>query len=934
MPLPLSNYVYTACSDPSITGICLSDNEVIVGQFTATSEFVGCMTTDGTEDNVNPNTLTEISGGFVDCNDCGDIENGTALAFISCCDSNVYNFIVDNDILSGFTFGDVYAISGVCYTLNGFYSIGPIIDLITTIPTSYGDCNTCTTANTCPSPTPTKTPTPTPTPTPVPTDYQFSGCCDGSLYYTEDILLTLIEGNTYYIESPTFSGCTTVVPYSGTGELISLTGVTPSDDCFTCNSTYPCPTPTPTPTITPTPTETPTPTPTETPTPTTTETPTPTPTITPTQTNTPTGTVTPTQTPTNTPTGTVTPTQTPTQTPTSSSVPVPTDYQFRACCDPTNVFILDDYVGSITSGEVYYITGTGFTGCATAIPFTGFGPKFVASTLMGPYVDCDTCIDDFPCYCVCNEYEIQNTQNVSVYISYIDCYGNNQTALIPPNTTIELCACDDTLIVSPGVIIRLLGNCNRVETPTPTASLPPTPTPSPVYSACSDDFCLITTYGPLSDYNGNYTSAGTYNSRPYYVGSTSGTVYYDNVQWCLSDTLGGDCILKGKSPCFSNCPDIDEDIWFEGPCPTPTPTPTPNLCISVDFNALFDCDYVPEVTETCPTPTPTASVTPSVNPCSLVDADITISDTPLTPSPTPSNTPTPSVQRNVNISGATTYSIIDSEFSCVFVRMITDCETNEVYYVGQGLRTSDNTIITTGQTFSSVVSGVRKCFTYEGIVYQQSPTLTLNVIDDVFSDCTECNISLTPTPTKTPTVTPTVTPTSSQTPTPTPTSSVTVTPTKSVTPTPSVSRSATPTPSINSSPTPTRTPTRTPTVTPTITTTPTPSVTPTRTPTRTPSPTPTRTPTPSVTPTRTPTVTPTRTPTPSAQLPNYLLEPCPGIIGPTVVASNLTGIPVNIGSNVRLANPIYSNICFQVVGITLSAPNNTIASVHLNCNCN
>ena len=107
MSLPFKNYIYTACTDSSITGACFSTNEVIVGQFTATSEFVGCMYTDGTFDNFIPDTLNDVSAGFTGCTECNDIDNGTNLQFIGCCDSLSYNFIIDNEILSGFTFGDV-----------------------------------------------------------------------------------------------------------------------------------------------------------------------------------------------------------------------------------------------------------------------------------------------------------------------------------------------------------------------------------------------------------------------------------------------------------------------------------------------------------------------------------------------------------------------------------------------------------------------------------------------------------------------------------------------------------------------------------------------------------------------------------------------------------------------------------------------------------
>jgi uncharacterized protein YgiM (DUF1202 family) len=179
-------------------------------------------------------------------------------------------------------------------------------------------------------------------------------------------------------------------------------------------------------------------------------------------------------------------------------------------------------------------------------------------------------------------------------------------------------------------------------------------------------------------------------------------------------------------------------------------------------------------------------------------------------------------------------------------------------------------------------------------------------------------LSVSSTPTPTPTLTPTPTPTATATPTPTPTA--TPTPTSAPTPTPT----ATPTPaqtgtvvncttsvnvrsgpstsyaiigsapkgakyavlgqsgswykinfngqtgyistsylSVASTPTPTPTPTPTSTPTPTPTSTPTTTPTPTPTPTETPTSTPTATPTPTETPTPTPTATPTPTETPT-----------------------------------------------------------------------
>jgi len=650
----------------------------------------------------------------------------------------------------------------------------------------------------------------------------------------------------------------------------------------------------------------------------------------PTSTPTPTPTITPTVTPTPTITSTVTPSITPTITPS----PVPTDYQFRACCNPTQVFIVDDYVGTLNLGETYYISSTGFTGCAEVIPYTGLGQRYVILSLTGPYVDCDTCTQDYNCYCPCKEYLVNNTQGYSAYISYYDCYGNEQNVILAGLTELNICACQDTVIVPPGVILTLEGNCDRITpTPTQTPTQTPTPSPTPVYGPCNTEFCLYTRFSGTSMYDGNYTSGGTYNARPYYVGSTAGYVFYDGTKWCLSATQWGTCILAGKSPCFSNCPDLDSLFWTEGPCPTPTPTPTPNVCITVDFNAFFDCDYQPEPTVTCPTPTPTISLTPSPNPCASVDADITVEQTTPTPTPTPTVTPTPSLQRNVNISGSTTYTINDTEFICTFVRKIQDCSTSEIYYVNQSMRTSGGTIINTGQTFSAEVSGTTSCYTYLEDVYNQSPTLTLNTIIQSYVSCTSCQNGSTPTPTPTNTVTPTVTPTKTVTPTPSVTPTITPTTSVTSTPTPTVTKTATPTKTPNASPNVTPTTTKTPTVTPTSTVTVTPSVTMTKTPTNTPTSTPTNTPTLTKTPTPTPTKTPTMTPSNTPSPDKFLVQPCSPVIGPIVAVNNTGLLPVVIGSKVKLAGTGYAGICWEVIGTTLGGTATSIISVHANCSC-
>jgi hypothetical protein len=834
--------------------------------------------------------------------------NGCYYTFSACCDGSTFSLrrgdFSFEDVYGTLTVGDIwqftvnlggvpniYAFRGCASYITGvtgntIYATTGSTTVAASGPGAYIDCNDCLTIYPC--------------------------CVSGTV---DNILCSYTDCCGTFVSGGSINDVVCFNPYKPHRGL-----ATPYTDA--CSQV--CPTPTPTPTITVTPTVTPTPGATTTPTPTVTKTPTPTPTVT----------ETPTPTPTITPTITVTSTVTPTNTPTPTQSPVPTDYQFRACCNPTQVFVVDDYVGTLNLGETYYISSTGFTGCAEVIPYTGLGQKYVILSLTGPYVDCDTCTVDYNCYCQCKEYLINNTQEYSAYISYYDCYGNEQNVIVPDLTELNICACEDTVIVPPGVILTLEGDCNQITpTPEPTPTITPTPSSTPVYGPCNTEFCLYTNFSGTSMYDGNYTSGGTYSGRTYWTGSTSGTVFYDGTKWCLAATLGGTCILAGKSPCFSNCPDLDNLFWSEGPCPTPTPTPTTNVCLTVNFNAFFDCDYEPEPTVTCLTPTPTISVTPSPNPCAFVDADITVEDTTPTPTPTPTVTPTPSLQRNVNISGSTTYIINDTEFECVFVRKIQDCSDNEIYYVNQSMRTSGGTIVNTGQTFSAEVSGTTKCYTYLDVVYDQSPTLTINTIIASYESCVSCENSLIPTPTPTNTVTPTVTPTPSVTPTNTVTPTTTPTTSVTSTPTPTVTKTVTPTKTPNASPNVTPTTTKTPTVTPTSTVTVTPSVTMTKTPTRTPTKTPTNTPTLTKTPTPTPTKTPTQTPSNTPRPNKFLVQACSPVIGPIIAVSNTGLLPVVIGSKVLLAGTGYAGICFEVIGTTLGGTATSIISVHANCSC-
>jgi len=557
--------------------------------------------------------------------------------------------------------------------------------------------------------TPTNTSTNTPTPTVTPSEpydiYLFQDCCNPSNSFRfQNVMVSISEGETYFISGTSFTGCATVLPYAATGPIYNGSGHSfvyhlTCNDCFN-NQPYVCPSSTPTPTTTETPT--PTPTPTNTPTPTTTVT------ITPSVTVTVTPTITSSVTPTITSSNTATPTTTPTITTTPTVTPTPT------------------------------------------------------ST---PIFTCD-----------CLEYNITNTSDTTVSeVSYIDCYGNELTVELSPLETTTYCVCEDTIIAPSEVIVVQTGICAINTTPTPTRTPNATQTPSPSPGVCPDtEFCLRTNLSYLVEYTGNYNVAGTYNSRLYYTGDsvTTGYVYYTGDFWCLSDSLGGDCLLEGAHPCYSPCPDISANYFTSGPCPTPTPSPI--NCNTLDFTAYFDCDYVPY-----PTPTPsitcelvdfdltqfavTPTPTPSSNVCSVgIDFDVTRyeSVTP-TPSPTVSLSPT----RTVDVAGSVTYRFIDETFTCVTTKVLKDCQSDLEFYTNDSLVFSGVPLVM-GTTFLAVLDGYDFCLTYVRNDDNISANSNVTEIKEMYGDCNNCLLAFTPTPTVTPTITPTPTVTSTVTPTP------------------------------------------------------------------------------------------------------------------------------------------------------------------------
>ena len=664
------------------------------------------------------------------------------------------------------------------------------------------------------------------------------------------------SGSVYSIDSTTISATLTQTvpsifvsgaaqsPSCVTGEFEQTPTPTPTQTPTQTPTTTPTNTNTPTPSVTigltPTSTETPTPTNTETPTPTPTNTetptmtPTPTNTETPTQTPTETPTQTPTETPTNTPTNTETPTQTPTQTNTQTptQTPTPTEtsgyiVQFQSCVDSLVKFRFIDLPSTLIIGDTYLITDTVFNGCATVISYDGTGPIYDGTGVS--FVQVSSGCGDILCPTIitlpallgnCSNGDIlyANVQEDTAFVgatyfyngecySFIEFSGLGGPDLGTPDFT-------DCIYCVPG----------PSQTPTPQPTPTHTPTPSVTPLPCSNSvYCFNTTLSSLTGYTGNYTVAGNYNTKQYYSGDSATTsfIYYTGTYWCLSNSLGGNCVLQGATPCKSICPDISATDFTVGICPSPTPLPVD--CTTFDFNAYFDCDWEP--------------VPPSI-PCD--DVDFNVTSVPLIPTPTPTGnlcigtglsfslsgytpvgptvtvTPTIMPTPDIPVGGQVTFNMLEEIFICVTVKVLTICSTGiEVY-------TSNNLVylglpITIGTTVLAMVNGNQECITYTRDDSNFSSNTTIGDVYKVYGNCDACSILPTPTPTATITNTPTTTPTSTMTQTPTTTSTQTLTPspTSTIGTTPPPTPTTTSTPTATTTKTPTQTPSHTPTQTPT-----------------------------------------------------------------------------------------------------------------------
>ena len=289
------------------------------------------------------------------------------------------------------------------------------------------------------------------------------------------------------------------------------------------------------------------------------------------------------------------------------------------------------------------------------------------------------------------------------------------------------------------------------------------------------EYCINLQNTSLSGYSDIYVNTGLiYNGYNYFTGQTTGYfIYYSslNYSWCLSTTLGGTCVLFGKTPCLSDCPDLDESFISEGICPTPTPSPTPACNIS--FDAIFDCNFIPTQTPTSSqTPTPTFTPTPSpTNPCP-VGIDVTIGNISPTPTSTPTPTPTQGAEGNCDVSGQVIYDTISGNIICPDKNWFVDCITGADYYTSSPAFFGGNPL-TVGNVYSVELDFVSytltNCLIYKGIKQNVPVGPNMTITAEHGTDCSLC--SYVGPPSQTPTTTITPTPTRTLTPTPSTTSS-------------------------------------------------------------------------------------------------------------------------------------------------------------------
>jgi len=284
--------------------------------------------------------------------------------------------------------------------------------------------------------------------------------------------------------------------------------------------------------------------------------------------------------------------------------------------------------------------------------------------------------------------------------------------------------------------------------------------------SCESVYCIS---GTNSSYDGSYSTGNTlHNGYVYYTGDTTPTyfIFYSTggteSNWCLSTALDGPCLLFGKSPCVSDCPDLCTEFFSSGTCPTPTPSTTP-IC-DVDFTAILECSISPTPTVT---PTVTPSVTPTVTPTPsdvCGGTGIVVSAITYTPTPTPtiSLTPTmtPDVTRPCSFSGSVEFNTLDDYIRCANSKKFRDCSNGFLYHSSELILDEFNEPIQIGYVYKATINEVSVCVVYDGLVDNISGADDILIIEniglEIDNGCNNCVVIPTQTPTPTPSTTPSV----------------------------------------------------------------------------------------------------------------------------------------------------------------------------------
>lgn len=267
---------------------------------------------------------------------------------------------------------------------------------------------------------------------------------------------------------------------------------------------------------------------------------------------------------------------------------------------------------------------------------------------------------------------------------------------------------------------------------------------------CCEDICNVTGYCISNTsneyYNDFYVESGLYNGRPHWVGESNGYVIYYSTspsQWCLSTSTGGPCLLSGKSPCNSVCPDLCDDIIYEGYCTTTTTIYTPD-CSTLDFSAIFDCDVDPTPTTTTTTTPPTTTTTTTAPPC-VISVDAEISTYTITPTTTTTTTISiTEVVRNCNFNGSVTFNTINDSLNCPTSKKFQDCYNGTIYYTMDIVKTPSNLPLVESMVYEATVNGTNKCLAYMGKTESVSGNMNIVILSESHGDintdgCLNCN---------------------------------------------------------------------------------------------------------------------------------------------------------------------------------------------------